>query len=99
MAALGQLPEPQIGALLKVWLPGESPWAECVAINPDGTWEGTIDNELFAEMPEAKRQQVWPGGTLPRLHNFRRGQTVKFKRETSADCELWVPAEVPGSRA
>ncbi len=69
----GDLPKPVIGAILKVHLPGESPWAECVAIHADGAWEGTILNRLFAEMPETDRQQVWAGAPLPRLHGFHQG--------------------------
>lgn len=37
---------PKIGETVKVWLPGETPWAECVAVNPDGSWLGRIDNDL-----------------------------------------------------
>ena len=37
---------PAVGDFVKVHLPGETPWAECVAVHADGTWDGRIDNHL-----------------------------------------------------
>ena len=37
---------PSVGETVKVWLPGESPWAECVAVLGDGSWIGRLDNDL-----------------------------------------------------
>ena len=37
---------PSVGEAVKVWLPGESPWAECVAVLADGSWIGRLDNDL-----------------------------------------------------
>ena len=82
--------DPKVGTEIKVHLPGERPWAECVAVHSDGTWEGKILNELFAEMSEDKRQQVWAGEPLPRLHDFHRGDVVRFTRRSD---DIWVPAE------
>lgn len=39
---------PAIGQLEKVWLPGETPWVECLAVHHDGSWSGRIDNHLVA---------------------------------------------------
>ena len=38
--------QPEVGDLVKVYLPGKSPWAECVAVHDDGSWDGRIDNYL-----------------------------------------------------
>lgn len=105
---------PDIGEMVKVSLPGESPWAECVTMYPDGTWEGRIANRLFAEMSDEERVNVigemWDipivpgpgprlvnGASLPRLHNFKQNQVVRFKR--SAEFPIWEPAERDGGSA
>lgn len=99
MARPGELWGPTLGAAHKVFLPGESPWARCVAIHDDGTWDGTIENTLFAEMPETERQKVWSGDPLPRLHDYHRGNTIRFRRKRTADYEIWIPAERAGGNA
>lgn len=38
---------PAIGDIVKVTLPGESPWAECVGYSDEGGWMGRIDNHLM----------------------------------------------------
>jgi hypothetical protein len=105
---------PKIGEFIKVWLPGESPWAECVSVNHDGTWEGRIANRLFAEMSDEERAtiigEMWcipiipghkprlmTGADLPRLHDFKHGQVVRFRRSTEAP--VWEPAESAGGAA
>ena len=104
----------KVGESVKVWLPGETPWAECVATYPDGTWEGRIANRLFAEMSDEERATIlgvmWsipivPGPKprlataedLPRLHSFKEGQVVRFRRDE--DNGVWEPAEAAGGRA
>lgn len=93
-----------VGEFYKVFLPGESPWAECVAVHPDGTWEGRIDNTLIGSMSEADRLKVgkamFDGATtpLPSLHGFKRNDVVRFKRSDD-EFKVWVPAEQPAGNA
>ena len=93
---------PKIGEHAKVYLPGESPWAECVEILPDGTWIGRIDNTLFAESQKLRedfaRQEGQPEA-LPSLHNFKKDDLVTFTLERGDNWECWVPAEPAGGRA
>lgn len=37
---------PAIGEQVKVWLPGETPWVECLVIHADGSWSGRVNNHL-----------------------------------------------------
>lgn len=53
----------KIGDIIKVHLPGESPWAQCVAIHDDGTFNGRIDNNPVALD----------------LHSYKFGDVVRFK--------------------
>ncbi len=40
---------PSPGDLVKVYLPGEAPWAECLAAHREkGFWVGCLDNHLTA---------------------------------------------------
>ena len=96
MAPPGYLPAMMIGSYAKVFLPGESPWAECVAIYEDGTWDGRIDNRLFAELSEHEQARFMKRifrsvAPLPRLHDYHQNQIVRFKRELTPDYEIWVP--------
>lgn len=101
MAEIGKLGWVVKGGFFKVHLPGESPWAECVAVHPEGHWDGRIANRLVGEMPAEERLQVaqhcFPGAqrALPSLHGYRENQVVRFKRFTDAvgGFEIWVPAE------
>ena len=107
MAKIGELAQPKIGEMAKVFLPGESPWAECLVIHEDGTWEGGIRNTLFAQRPAHERRQITDsmfgvgGDALPSLHNFKQDQVVRFKRriDEKNGYEIWVPAEQPPSMA
>lgn len=56
--ATSPLPVPEVGQYLKVFLPGESPWAECVAVHSDGTWEGRIDNRLVGGLHDFQQGQM-----------------------------------------
>jgi hypothetical protein len=94
--ALGELEEPIIGESIKVKLPGETPWVECVAVYPDGTWDGRIDNRLFGEMSDHERAQIMKREfgevfTVPRLHQYKLNDVVRFAREQQEYCECWVP--------
>ena len=104
MAPRGELPNPKVGETVKVYLRGESPWAECVALHDDGSWEGRIVNRLVAERSEQERRDAARhagfGGDrpMPSLHNYRQGQTIRFKRLAAVYYEIWVPAEsAPGT--
>mgnify|MGYP001615679143 CR=1 FL=1 len=61
---------PRIGEFVKVCLPGEAPWAECVVVYEDGTWQGRIDNHLFAELSAQDRVRVF--ASLPRRAHTER---------------------------
>lgn len=103
MALPGELPEVRVGESIKVSLPGESPWAACIAIHPDGTWDGQIINKLFGELSEYERARFMKDsfGTVkgvPKLHNFSQDQVVRFRREVAPDYEIWVPADLGTSR-
>lgn len=82
----------QIGQVIKVSLPGESPWAECVAIHDDGTWNGRIVNQLFHEMSEIAQARFTKGAfstvaKLPQLHSFKQGEVVRFEESDGR----WTP--------
>lgn len=49
---------PHISAVYKVHLPGEAPWARCLVVNDDGTWEGSIENNLVGELHDYQQGQV-----------------------------------------
>ena len=57
--------QPRVGELAKVRLPGERLWVECVALHPDGTWEGRIDNRPVSGLHDFKQNDVvrfaWAG--------------------------------------
>ena len=98
MTALGELKEPNIGEHIKVLLPGETPWAECVAVYPDGTWDGRIDNRLFGEMSDRERAQFMRSefghvSPVPRLHQYKLDDVIRFKRDQTECCEAWIPAK------
>lgn len=105
MAPRGELPNPLPGHAIKVHLPGESPWAVCVALHEDGTWEGRIENHLVGQMSERERlsaaRQVWPDieRPLPSLHDYKQDQVIRFKRYADLHYEIWVPAESSGGSA
>lgn len=91
---------PKIGEFVKVSLPGEAPWVECLAVNEDGTWIGRIDNYLFAQRSENERieAQIAMGlGALPlpALHGYRQDDVVVWKMESG----MWRPSESPPARA
>ena len=96
--------ELMLGEAYKVHLPGESPWAECVTIHDDGSWDGKICNRLFHEMSEAE-QATWLGDQwkalgekrLPKLHDYRQGQVVTFVPDEEMP-HVWVPAKRQAAR-
>lgn len=96
MAKPGELRAVQIGDDVKVHLPGESPWAEVVAIHEDGTFDGRIENRLFAQMSEHEQAQFLKRefstvAPLPKLHDHKQDDVIRFRRELTPDYEIWVP--------
>jgi hypothetical protein len=69
-------PAPQIGESVKVHLPSESPWADCVATNADGSWIGEIHNDLVNT----------------RNHGLKFGDRVRFIRDPDPTLPIWVAA-------
>lgn len=87
---------PAIGDTIKVHLPGESPWAECLAVHDDGSWDGKIINKLIHEYSEHERAQFtkrWFGTAqpLPKAHDFKQGQIIRFCPDEDMP-HVWVPA-------
>lgn len=91
----------QVGQSYKVTLPGETPWAECMAVMPDGTWVGRIDNTLVASGTDEERlkiaQHFFPGAEepLPKLHDFKFHDLVRFGWQQLEDTDIfrWQPLE------
>ncbi len=91
---------PKVGEVVKVHLPGESPWAECVAVH-DNYWAGRIDNKLFAEYSEIERAAFLKGSwknvkPLPELHNHKQHDLINFA--WSSEYSIWEPV-VPCGQA
>ena len=90
------------GEFYKVVLPGETPWAQVVAVREDGTWEGRIDNKLVGSLPEAERAELsrlWFNSNepLPSLHNYKQHDVVRLG--WSEKDRGYVPLEQPAGRA
>lgn len=71
----------KIGDSVKIWLPGETPWADVVALRDDGIIDVKIANRLIPEMTE-EELGVYFAGNPPaksrrKLHAYRLGQTVR----------------------
>ena len=88
-------PMPSVEQFAKVHLPGESPWAECLAVMPDNQWVGRIDNFLVGQSEELRRQiSIDSFGNpepLPCLHDYKKYDVVIFKRLVEGDLDWWVP--------
>lgn len=97
------LTPPPVGKFAKVLLPGETPWAECMSVEPDGSWHGRIANKLFTEYSDKEREEIagfGPGlGKLPSLHDFKQDQIVRFKLGENGGYSVWLPAEIAGGFA
>ena len=96
--------QPCVGQHIKVFLPGESPWAEVVAVLTGGEIVGRIDNELVASSPalRAACARDWFGSQepLPSLHDWKRDDLVVFERRLDEHgFRLWRPAERVGGKA
>lgn len=98
----------KVGDSYKVQLPGETPWAECLAILPDGSWAGRIDNDLVASGSDEYRlkvaQRFFPEATkpIPKLHDFKLNDIVRFAWNPLAGIEevsRWQPVEWAAGKA
>lgn len=70
-------PIPKVGECVQFWLPGESPWVEVVAVLPDGSFIGRIDNDLINTEE----------------HGCQRNDHVRFAQKNAFDdVWLWCPA-------
>lgn len=82
----------KVGEFVKVWLPGETPWAEVIASGP-GIFKGRIANKLFNEYSEEEQRQFTgqhfgTAAPLPRLHSHKEGDELWFE---PGDMNTWVP--------
>lgn len=82
----------KIGDTIKVFLPGESPWAEIVEVD-EAMVKARIINKLFTEY-SGEEQAEFTGrefGTaepLAKLHDFKQGDEVWFEK---GKFDEWVP--------
>ena len=79
-----------VGSLVKVWVPGETPWAEVVKVKDNG-FIGRIDNKLAGDYTPQEWHAMnwrmfdydpedWPeeAEPLPQLHNYKYNDKVHF---------------------
>lgn len=62
-----------IGDDVKVWLPGESPWAIVLAPLPDGRLLARINNDLMNSQ----------------AHGYQFGDVATFELEETPDYKIW----------
>jgi hypothetical protein len=90
---------PRVGEIVKVSLPGETPWVVVVAIEADGTWHGRISNVTVAQRSDEDRlliaQRFGSDKLVPSLHGWKHGDVVCFGRTDRG----WEPIETTGGRA
>lgn len=85
----------EIGQNIKVFLPGESPWAEVLEINGPLV-KARIANKLFHEY-SLEQQRQWTGENfdtaepLKKLHNFKQDDEVWFEQRDYGDFKCWEP--------
>jgi len=78
-------------SLIKVSLPGESPWAQVVEVY-DNTFKARIDNKTVAERSEFERRSISKAFTgdsrpLPKLHDYKYNDIVEFTKIEG----MWQP--------
>lgn len=88
-------PAIKIGDSLKVFLPGESPWAEVLEICGP-FMRGRIDNKLFSEYSEFGRAKFTSDKfdsvePLPKLHDFKKDDEIWFER--AGEPSAWQPID------
>ena len=88
---------PEIGKTYKVFLPGESPWAECVAVMAGGKWIGRIDNVTVASNSEARQHMAAQFGSptpLQKLHDYKLNDLIVFEAvNVFDDVWNWLPTQ------
>jgi hypothetical protein len=87
---------PNVGGFIKVFLPGESPWAEVLKINGPLVM-ARIANKLFTELSRADQaeftgQAFGTAAPLPKLHNFKENDEVWFERR--GEPAVWQPVDL-----
>lgn len=88
---------PELGTAVKVWLPGETPFAIVVERFDDGSWRGRIDNYLLPELSPDELKRLF--GLIHidvQDHGYRCGQEVKF-RWRAVD-RIWIPDRRQGAQ-
>ncbi len=93
---------PKLGDFVKAWLPGETPWAECVAVEASGAWHGRIANKLVPEHTPQELARYMEGCDVPELHvpkrhDYRENMVVRFAWDSEQN--LWTPREMAGGTA
>ncbi len=73
-----------IGDTIKVFLPGESPWAE-ITEETDDKVKARIINKLFSEHSEHEqarfmKREFGEVKPLPKLHSFKQGDEAWFRK-------------------
>lgn len=86
-----------VGEIIKVLLPGETPWVEIIE-ELGNKFKGQILNKLLHEFSDHEQAQFtkrWFGTVqqLPQLHTFKKGDEVWFREGTDDRDGWWVPAE------
>lgn len=84
-----------VGGHVKVQLKGEAPWVEILEIHDNGL-TGRIDNKTFAERSDFERAQFmkaeWgKGEILPKLHDYKFNDVVRFRAVKLDDYVILVP--------
>lgn len=84
---------PKLGECVKVCLPGETPWAEVIAVN-ERTFIGKIVNKLYREFSEIEKAKFLKDGfgtvkQLPELHKYKFGDEITFRRDEND--LVWEP--------
>lgn len=86
----------EVGEHIKVFLPGESPWAEVMEVNGPLV-KARIANKLFHEFTlddqrEFTGEHFDTAEPLPILHDFKQNDEVWFERCGEPEC--WQPVTV-----
>lgn len=87
---------PKRGDVVKVWLPGETPYAICVE-EGEGSWMGCILNKLFREYSEHEQARwlgkEWGKGfvKLPEKHQYKKFDVLEFVR--NEEYGTWEPKQ------
>jgi len=85
----------KVGDMIKVCLPGESPFAEVVSLLPNGLWIGRVDNHLVATDSDLRLAIASDWGKnvpIPQLHDSRQDDLILFSWQQYGDYGwCWQP--------